>query len=181
MIALEQLKAFHGLHQNVEALRGRTFKLYQENMAVVGALRKMSSKCPSLMARSRTSYLGRGLLHSQQSKFGGCSIAPTGPRHVVLAAAHATRALSLGRVDVGLAGLHRPLRLAECCGYKIRHSDPLPSECSFQRLAPRLVAARHALAKPAMASTASSFGKTSSVKGKRYPCLYWLAPSSALV
>jgi hypothetical protein len=95
MIALKQLKAFHGLHQNVEALRGRTFKLYQENMAVVGALRKMSSKCPALMARSRTSYLGRGLLHSQQSKFGGCSIAPTGPRHVVLAAAHATRALSL--------------------------------------------------------------------------------------
>jgi hypothetical protein len=81
----------------------------------------------------------------------------------------------LGRVDVGLAGLHRPLRLAECCGYKIRHSAPLPSECSFQRLAPRLVAARHALAKPAMASTASSFGKTSSVKGKRYPCLPLLA------
>ena len=39
----------HGLHQNVETLRGRTVKLYQDNMTVVGALRKMSSKCPELM------------------------------------------------------------------------------------------------------------------------------------
>ncbi len=38
-----------GLHQNVEALRGRTVKLYQDNQAVCGALRKMSSKCPALM------------------------------------------------------------------------------------------------------------------------------------
>ena len=52
MIALkEELKTCrHGLHQNVEALRGRTVKLYQDNMTVVGALRKMSSKCPELMA-----------------------------------------------------------------------------------------------------------------------------------
>jgi hypothetical protein len=28
------------LHQNVEALRGRTVKLYQDNQAVCGALRK---------------------------------------------------------------------------------------------------------------------------------------------
>jgi hypothetical protein len=51
MIALTELKACrHGLHQNVEALRGRTVKLYQDNQAVCGALRKMSSKCPALMA-----------------------------------------------------------------------------------------------------------------------------------
>jgi hypothetical protein len=51
MIALKELKACrHGLHQNVEALRGRTVKLYQDNQAVCGALRKMSSKCPALMA-----------------------------------------------------------------------------------------------------------------------------------
>ena len=51
MIALKELKACrHGLHQNVEALRGRTVKLYQDNMTVVGDLRKMSSKCPELMA-----------------------------------------------------------------------------------------------------------------------------------
>ena len=51
MIALKELKACrHGLHQNVEALRGRTVKIYQDNMVVVGALRKMSSKCSELMA-----------------------------------------------------------------------------------------------------------------------------------
>ena len=51
MIALKELKACrYGLLQNVEALRHRTVKLYQDNMAVVGALRKMSSKCPEIMA-----------------------------------------------------------------------------------------------------------------------------------
>ncbi len=50
MIALKELKVCrHGLHQNVEALRGRTIKLYQDNQAVCKALRKMSSKCPALM------------------------------------------------------------------------------------------------------------------------------------
>ena len=50
MIALKELKACrHGLHQNVETLRGRTVKLYQDNQVVCGALRKMSSKCPALM------------------------------------------------------------------------------------------------------------------------------------
>jgi hypothetical protein len=43
MIALKELKAcHHGLHQNVEDLHGRTVKLYQDNQAVCGALRKMS-------------------------------------------------------------------------------------------------------------------------------------------
>ena len=32
------------------ALRDHTVKLYQDNMSLVGALRKMSSKCPELMA-----------------------------------------------------------------------------------------------------------------------------------
>ena len=51
MIALKELKACrYDLLQNVEALRHRTVKLYQDNMAVVGALRKMSSKCPEIMA-----------------------------------------------------------------------------------------------------------------------------------
>ena len=51
MIALKERKACrNGLHQNVESLRGRTVKFYQDNMTVVGALRKMSSKCPELMA-----------------------------------------------------------------------------------------------------------------------------------
>jgi hypothetical protein len=45
MIALKELKAVrHGLHQNLDDIRGRTVKLYQDNMAVVGALRKMSSR-----------------------------------------------------------------------------------------------------------------------------------------
>ena len=50
MIALKEIKVCrHGLHQNVEALRDRTVKLYQDNMTVVGALREMSSKCSELM------------------------------------------------------------------------------------------------------------------------------------
>ncbi len=50
MIALKEVKAcLHGLYQNVEALRGRTVKLYQDNQCVCGVLRKMSSKCPTLM------------------------------------------------------------------------------------------------------------------------------------
>ena len=45
MIVLKELKTCrHGLYQNVEALRGRTVKFYQDNLAVVGTLRKMSSK-----------------------------------------------------------------------------------------------------------------------------------------
>ena len=46
------------------------------------------------------------------------------------------------QVDVGITGLHRSLRLprqAECSGSKIRHSAPLSSQWSGQRLAPRLV------------------------------------------
>ncbi len=51
MIVFKDLKVCrHGLHQNVEALRGRTVKVYQDNQAVCGALRKMSSKCPALMS-----------------------------------------------------------------------------------------------------------------------------------
>jgi hypothetical protein len=50
MIVLKELKAVrHGLHQNLDDIRGRTVNLYQDNMAVVGALRKMSSRCPALM------------------------------------------------------------------------------------------------------------------------------------
>ncbi len=43
MIGLKEVQVCrHGLQQNVEALRGRTVKLYQDNMVVVGALRKMN-------------------------------------------------------------------------------------------------------------------------------------------
>ncbi len=38
----------------------------------------------------------------------------------------------------------------------------------FQRVTPRLVSVRHALSQPTQTSIASSFGKTSSIKGKRY-------------
>jgi hypothetical protein len=49
---LKELKACrHGLHLNVEALRGHMVKVYQDNMAVVGALRKMPSKSPALMVK----------------------------------------------------------------------------------------------------------------------------------
>ena len=41
MIDVKDLKACrHRLHQNVEALRDHTVKLYQDNMSVVGSLRK---------------------------------------------------------------------------------------------------------------------------------------------
>jgi hypothetical protein len=37
------------MHQNLDDIRGRTVKLYQDNMAVVGTLHKMSSRFPALM------------------------------------------------------------------------------------------------------------------------------------
>ncbi len=50
VIALKELKSCrHGLHQNVETLRDRTVKLYQDNQVVCRTLRKMSSKCPAIM------------------------------------------------------------------------------------------------------------------------------------
>jgi hypothetical protein len=50
MISLKEVKTCrHGLHQNVEALRGRMVKLYQDNQTVCGTLCQMSSKCPALM------------------------------------------------------------------------------------------------------------------------------------
>jgi hypothetical protein len=178
----------HGLHQNVDALRGRTVKLYQDNQAVCGALRKMSSKYPALMSEIKDLVpwlhenkirLDVVYIRTKRSKLGRCAIAPTGLRHVVLAAAYATRALAPGRVEIGLAGLHRSLRLrAECSGSKICHSAPLSSQCSFQRLAPRLVEARHTLVEPAMASTTSSLEKTSNVMGKRYSHLPLLSAST---
>ena len=113
-----------------------------------------------------------------QGKLGRCVIAPTGSRHVVLAATHTARDLQLGRVDIGLASLHRSLRLqAKCSGFKIRHSASLSTQLSLQRLAPRLVSTRYTVAKSDMASTAPSSGKTSSVKGKRYSHLPLLAAS----
>ncbi len=51
MIPLKELKAVrHGLYQNLDDIRGRTVKLYPDNMVVVDVLRKMSSRCPGLMA-----------------------------------------------------------------------------------------------------------------------------------
>jgi hypothetical protein len=189
MIALKELKACrHGLHQNVEALRGRTVKLYQDNQA--GRLRSAAQNViqmpsshdrdqgPRTLAPRKQDSTRRGL-HSERSKPGRCTIAPTGPRYVVLAAAYAARAPALGRVDIGLTSLHRSLRLqAECSGSKIRHSASLSSQLSLQRLAPRLVTTtRYTVGKSAMASTAPSSGKTSSVKGKRYSHLPVLAAS----
>jgi hypothetical protein len=109
MIVLKELKAcHHGLHQNVEVLLGRTVKLYQDNQTVCGALRK---------------------------KLGRCTITSTGSRHVVLTVVYASRGLAPGRVDIGLAGLHRSLRLqAERSGSKICHSAPLSSSAAFNGL-----------------------------------------------
>ncbi len=74
--------------------------------------------------------------------------------------------------------LHRSLRLqAECSGSTSRHSSSLSSQRCLQRIAPRLVTTRYTLGKSAMASTAPSSGKTSSVKGKRYSYLPLLTAS----
>ncbi len=164
------------MHQNVEALHGR---LYQDNQARPSVQRcaKCHPNAQHSWPRSRTSsYLGSTKTRSAStwSTFGAkqtWKIAP-GPRHVVLAAAHGARALALGRADIGLASLHKSLRLqAECSGSKIRHSASLSSQRSLQRVPPRLVTNRYTVGKSAMASTAPSFGKTSSVKGKRYSYL----------
>ncbi len=76
---------FHDLLQNVESLRGHTVKLYQDNQ----------TDC--LWSAPQNVI--------QVTKLGGCVIATTGPRHVVLATAHTTRALTPGRIDIGLSGL----------------------------------------------------------------------------
>ncbi len=115
-ITLKEFKECrHGLHPNVEALRDRTVKFYQ---AVCGALCVQVTRTyvrdqgPRTLAPRKQDPPRRGL-HSKRSKLGRCSITSTGPRHVVLATAHATRALTPGRVDIGLAGLHRSLRLQD--------------------------------------------------------------------
>jgi hypothetical protein len=59
MTALKVLKACrHGLHQNVEALRGRTVKLYQDNLAVFERCSRCHPSSQHSWPRSRTSYLG---------------------------------------------------------------------------------------------------------------------------
>jgi hypothetical protein len=154
----------HG--QALSGQPGRLWSLAQNVIQVPSTY--VRDQGPRTLATRKQDPPRRGL-HSQRSKLGRCAIAPTGPRHVVLAAAYSTRALAPGRVDFGLTVLHRSLRLqAERSGSKICHSAPLSPQCSFQRLAPRLVVTRHALVEPAMTSTASSLGKTSSVKVKRY-------------
>ena len=89
---------------------------------------------------------------------------------MVLAAVHATGALGQGRGHLGIAGMYGPLRLqAQHSRSKICNTAALSSKFGFERLAPRLVTALHGVAQPSLASLASSFGKSVSVKSKRYP------------
>ena len=125
---------------------------------------------------ARTQDSPGGGLHSQRS-IGRCAIASEGARHVVLAAVHATRDLVPGRGDPEHAGVHGPVCLqSKLSRSKIRNASSLSSHRSFQRLAPRLVAGVHVVAQPALTSLDTSFGKSSSVKVKRYPNLPLLAP-----
>jgi hypothetical protein len=58
MIALKDLKACcHGLHQNVEALRGRTVKIIQDNMGVVGVSARCHPSSQNACPKSRVLYL----------------------------------------------------------------------------------------------------------------------------
>jgi hypothetical protein len=101
----------------------------------------------------------------------------TGARHVVLAAAYATRALVPGRGDPGHAGVHGPVcSQTEHSRSKIRNASSLSSQCRFQRLAPRLVTGVHTVTQPALSSLAAGFGTSSIVKVKRYPNLPLLSP-----
>jgi hypothetical protein len=126
---------------------------------------------------ARTQDSPGGVLHSQRSKFGRCSIASEGARHVVLEAVHATRALVPGRGDPGYAGVHGPVFLqTKHSRSTIRNVSSLSSQCSVQRFAPRLVAGVHVVAQPVLTSLDSSFGKSSSVKVKRYANLPLLTP-----
>ena len=96
---------------------------------------------------------------------------------MVLAAAQTTRSLVRGRGDLWHAGVHGPVCLqTKLSRSKIRNASSLSTQYSFQRLAPRLVAGVHTVAQPVLASLAASFGKSSSVKVKRYPNLPLLAP-----
>ncbi len=162
-----------------QALPGQPDRLWsaEQNVIQVSSSTHDRDQGPRTLVPRKQDPSRRGL-HSERSKLDRCVIASTGSRHVVLPATHGARVLPLGRVDIGLASLHRSLRLqAECSGSKIRHSASLSSQCSLQRLAPRLVTARYTVGKSAMTSTAPSSGKTSSVKGKRYPRLPLLSAS----
>jgi hypothetical protein len=82
-----------------------------------------------------------------------------------------------GRGDPGHVGVHGPVCLqTEHSHPKIRNASSMSSHHIFQRLAPRLVDGVHDVAQPALASLAASFGKSSSVKVKRYSNLPLLTP-----
>ena len=96
---------------------------------------------------------------------------------MVLAAAQTTRSLVRGRGDLWHAGVHGPVCLqTKLSRSKIRNASSRSSQCSFQRLVPRLVAGVHVVAQPDLSSLAASFGKSSSLKVKRYSNLPLLSP-----
>ena len=141
MIALKELKTCrHGLHQNVEALRGRTVKLYQDNMTVVGDLRKMSSKCPELMVEIKglVPWLHEHKIHLEvvyirnEENLADESSRQRGLDMWSFASAQATRALVPGRGDPGHAGVHGPVCLqTKLSRPKIHNASSLSSQRSF--------------------------------------------------
>jgi hypothetical protein len=118
-----------------KALPGQPDRLWSavQNVIQVSSSHDRDQGTRTLAPRKQDSP--RRGLHSERSKLGGCTIAPTGPRHVVLPTAYAARAPALGRVDIGLASLHRSLRLqAEYSGSKICHTSALSAQLSLQRI-----------------------------------------------
>jgi hypothetical protein len=134
-------------------------------MAVVGALRKMSSRCPASMAEIKELVpwllehkirLEVVYIRSEANLADAPSRQRVDDMWSLHLPTHQELLLELGRVNIGLASLHRPLRRqAEHGCSKICHTSALSSQCSLQRLVPRLVSTRHALAQPAMSFTAS--------------------------
>ena len=66
-ICVKELKAVKlGLIEHADALRGRTVRLFQDNQAVVGAMRAFSSSSPAMMVELREIW---ALLDSNQIRF----------------------------------------------------------------------------------------------------------------
>jgi hypothetical protein len=159
----------HSARSHGQALSGQHDSRWTSPQDVIQVPRTDDRDQGPCTLTARTQDSPGGGLHSQCSKFGRCDIASEGSRHVVLAAVHTTRVLALGRGDLGLGGVYGPVCLqTEHSCPKIRNASSLSSQCSIQRLTPRLVAGVHGVDQPVFASLDSSFGKSSSVKRKRY-------------
>jgi hypothetical protein len=149
----------------------------QPGQAICGVFRKMSFQCPALMAEIKdlVPWLHENKIRldvvyiRSEVNLVDASSWQRGLDMWSLQVPTQQELLHLVESTLGSPVCTDPLRLqAECSGSKICHSAPLSSQSSLQRFAPRLATTRYGFGKPAMASTAPSFEKTSSVKVTRH-------------